>query len=145
MTYHFHVPGVAKTERKRQRMFTSKSGRTVVGARTDEPDRQDFKARLAFFTRQAIPAPLCGPVVLELQVTRPCPKSMPKRATAKNPWPWADIKRPDADNYVKICCDAMTGIAWNDDAQIIDLRVTKAFGEHGVTVTITEAQEGEAA
>lgn len=49
----FTVPGEAKTERKRQR-FTKAAGGAIIGHRTDEPDREDFKARIAFFAKQAI-------------------------------------------------------------------------------------------
>jgi len=138
MVYEFTVPGVAKSERKRQRFIPGK-GR--VGARTDEPDRADFKSRVAVFARTAIPVPLCGPVALELHVTRVAPKSQPKRATAKNPWPWADVKKPDCDNYAKIVQDALNGIAFRDDAQIVDLRVTKGFGEHGVRIVVRKMDE----
>ena len=133
MTYQFHVPGIAKSERKRQRFVPDKGH---IGKRTDEPDRASFKNKVALFAKVAIPAPLDGPVALELRVLRLRPASYPKRATAKNPWPWADTKKPDCSNYAKIIEDAMIGIAYHDDAQIIDLRVTKGWGEHGVTVTV---------
>ena len=132
-TVSFHCPGVAKSERKRQRFIPGKGN---CGHRTDEPDRADFKSRLAAFAAKAFSEPLEGPVGLSLQVFRPQPNSYPKKPTNGNPWPWADVKRPDADNYAKICQDAMNGIAFRDDSQIIDLRVSKAFGPHGVRVTV---------
>ena len=137
----FHCPGVAKSERKRQRFIPGK-GR--VGHRTDEPDRADFKARLAAFAAKAFPEPLQGPVGLSLQVLRPQPKSYPKKPTASKPWPWADVAKPDCDNFAKICQDALNGIAFVDDAQIIDLRVTKGWGVHGVRVTVWEVEEPKA-
>jgi crossover junction endodeoxyribonuclease RusA len=33
----------------------------------------------------------------------------------------------DADNYNKLVLDALTGIVWEDDSQIEDLRVVKSF------------------
>ena len=38
-------------------------------------------------------------------------------------------KKPDADNVGKIILDALNGIAWQDDAQIVDLRTVKIYGE----------------
>lgn len=38
-------------------------------------------------------------------------------------------KKPDADNVEKIVLDAINGIAWKDDAQVVDLRTTKVYGE----------------
>lgn len=37
-------------------------------------------------------------------------------------------KKPDADNVEKIVLDAINGIAWRDDAQVVDLRTVKVYG-----------------
>ena len=48
-------------------------------------------------------------------------------------------KKPDADNLAKSVCDALNGIAYDDDKQVIDLRVYKRYGEQPKTVvTIRE-------
>ena len=134
----FTVPGVVKSERKRQRFIPGK-GR--VGHRTDEPDRADFKARVSFYARQALAEPYPGPVRLTLVVSRPQPASYPKKPTKGKPWPWADMAKPDADNYAKILQDALNGILFVDDAQIIGLEVCKVFGPHRVRVLLREADE----
>lgn len=38
-------------------------------------------------------------------------------------------KKPDADNIVKIICDALNNIANKDDTQIVELEFKKAYGE----------------
>ena len=38
-------------------------------------------------------------------------------------------KKPDADNIGKAICDALNGIAYKDDAQIIELTVRKRYGQ----------------
>ena len=38
--------------------------------------------------------------------------------------------RPDVDNYAKIVMDALNGIAWKDDSQVVELRASKRYGEH---------------
>lgn len=38
-------------------------------------------------------------------------------------------KKPDADNIVKIICDALNGIAYKDDTQVVDLEMKKIYGE----------------
>lgn len=139
----FHVPGVVKSERKRQKVFRNKAGQTIIGSRVDEPDRADFKSRLAFYAGKAFPAPLAGPVGLRLHITRPKPGSYPNRPTNAKPWPWADITKGggDCDNFAKIIQDALNGIAFHDDAQIVDLHVTKGWGAHGVRVVVWEIEE----
>ena len=139
MTVYITVPGVALTERKRQRFIPGK-GR--VGARTDEPDRVDFKARLAFFATQQCRAPLAGPLAVSITIRKPKPPSWPQKPCKTNPWPWAWWKKPDCSNFDKIVEDALTGIAWHDDAQIIDLHVHKEFANRDeVIITVAEAQE----
>jgi Holliday junction resolvase RusA-like endonuclease len=38
------------------------------------------------------------------------------------------VKRPDFDNIAKIVCDALNGVAWHDDAQIVNAQVIKLYG-----------------
>lgn len=41
--------------------------------------------------------------------------------------------RPDVDNYAKLVMDALNGIAWVDDAQVVQLSVAKCYGEQPET------------
>lgn len=36
-------------------------------------------------------------------------------------------KKPDCDNIAKIICDALNGVAYDDDKQIVALKVTKIY------------------
>lgn len=52
--------------------------------------------------------------------------------------------KPDWDNAGKIISDALNGIAYKDDAQIYDCRVTKSYSEQPhvlVTIIIDEREE----
>ena len=136
------VPGEAKSERKRQRFIHTKTGATV-GHRTDEPDRADHKASIRHEARAIVETPLPCPLEVTIIVRKPKPASTPKRPTKTNPWPWAWWKKPDCSNFTKLIEDALNKVAWEDDAQIIDLHVHKRFGEkHETVIRIDEAQEG---
>ncbi|MDE2101603.1 MAG: RusA family crossover junction endodeoxyribonuclease [Patescibacteria group bacterium] len=74
--------------------------------------------------------PLDGPLVLSLSVVRlvPASWSKKKRAAALN----GDVRatgKPDLDNIVKLVGDALNGICWQDDSQIVSLHVDRVFGE----------------
>lgn len=48
-------------------------------------------------------------------------------------------KKPDCDNIAKVVCDALNGVAYRDDAQIVHLAVSKWYDdEPSVTVEIDE-------
>ena len=52
-------------------------------------------------------------------------------------------KKPDWDNIGKIISDALNGIAYHDDAQIVDVRVRKYYTlSPRVEVEISEARRG---
>lgn len=52
------------------------------------------------------------------------------------------MKKADWDNIGKIVCDALNGLAFHDDAQVVDAQVRKFYSEDPrVVVTIQEATE----
>jgi Holliday junction resolvase RusA-like endonuclease len=50
-------------------------------------------------------------------------------------------KRPDLDNLVKSVKDALTGIIWKDDAQIIRLTAEKRYGQEMVVISVMSVEE----
>lgn len=46
-------------------------------------------------------------------------------------------KKPDVDNIAKIVCDALNGVAYHDDAQIVLLTVLKVFHNDLPKVKVT--------
>lgn len=134
------VPGRPKTERKRNIRF-GQFNRTV-----DTPDRADWKADVRLTVRRHFPEPLRGPLVVTVYVVRPTPGSTPQRPTPRVPWPWAWLTRPDADNYAKLCHDALNGVAYTDDGQIVAAHQHKLQwpgAPSGLLVTVRHALECE--
>lgn len=60
------------------------------------------------------------PVIVTVDVYRPLPESRPRRVRSE-----PDTFKPDADNVAKLVMDALNGLAWVDDAQVVDLHVRK--------------------
>lgn len=89
-------------------------------------------------------APMRGPLALEMKVGVQIPVSTAKKLRADmESGKVQPTKRPDLDNIVKGICDGMNGIAYGDDAQIVELKVRKVYaitpGVH-VMVRITEGE-----
>jgi len=101
---------------------------------------------------------LKGPLMVDVIVVKPVPKSWPKRtrelALAGLVRPTG---KPDFDNYAKAACDALnpqrdkrTGILaggiWRDDAEVVDGRVAKWYGpddQTGIEVRASELDEAD--
>ena len=47
--------------------------------------------------------------------------------------------KPDCDNIIKIVCDALNGLAYRDDSQVVAVTCQKKYGvEPAVHVVITD-------
>lgn len=53
-------------------------------------------------------------------------------------------KKPDADNIAKVVCDALNGVAYKDDTQVVKLSVCKSYNTvaEGLLVTIVKHETG---
>lgn len=61
-----------------------------------------------------------GAVSVSIFIHRELPKSRPKRLLAE-----LDTAKPDIDNVAKAVLDALNGVAYEDDRQVVSLNVTK--------------------
>lgn len=83
-------------------------------------------------------APLLGPLEVVIVAKVPIPRSWP--ATKSNAAIAGAVRptgKPDYDNVSKIVGDALNGIVWKDDAQIVRGITEKTYSvEPGVLVTV---------
>lgn len=73
--------------------------------------------------------PLDGPVALSVNFIVKPPAKMPSGRTLPT-------TKPDIDNLIKAIMDGMNGIAWHDDAQVVSVSATKAYGEPVAYVSV---------
>lgn len=81
------------------------------------------------------------PIALGVQAIYPIPKrfSKAKQYEALRGAITPQTK-PDMDNIVKVVCDALNGVAYDDDKQIVQIYAEKRYGyEAKVVVTVREA------
>ena len=90
-----------------------------------------YEAKVQELAKQAMGShePLETPVAVQITIRLPIPKSYSKKRTSdclnKYEMP---IKKPDWDNVAKAVTDAMNGIVYVDDAQIVAATVHKLYG-----------------
>ena len=104
---------------------------------------RDFELKMSYVAirtmRECGRDRLSGPLRVLMKVILPVPKSYSKKKAgdclSQNILP---ISRPDLDNFIK-CLDALNGIVWEDDSQIVCLESWKVYGEKpGIQVEVKE-------
>lgn len=100
---------------------------------------QSWQAQLQAMATVAMAGrePLTGPVWLRFAFYRPRPAWAPKGPEAFRRWEAKQIiKKPDATNYQKAAEDAMQGILYETDAQVLSIQSVKTYARTGNGFTV---------
>jgi Holliday junction resolvase RusA-like endonuclease len=108
-------------------------GHAVVTS--DNKRLKDYRQAVAWSAQACRPRgwrPLDGPVLVSVVFMLLKPRSVPKRRRLPT-------VKPDVDKLARAVLDALTGIAYRDDAQVTTLSVRKEYGDFAATtVTVME-------
>lgn len=105
----------------------------------DPPKVKNFKNLLrSLAVNQYTRPPLLGPLSVSLTFYRPVQNSISKteceRRLSNESKP---VVKPDTDNYIKSTLDALNGVLWHDDAQIVKIEAEKKYSDHPkITVNV---------
>lgn len=105
----------------------------------DPPKVANFKRILrSLAVNQYARPPLIGPLSVSLTFYRPVQKSISQsereRRLSNESKP---VVKPDTDNYIKSTLDALNGVLWHDDAQIVKITGEKRYSDHPkITVSV---------
>lgn len=80
-----------------------------------------------------------SPVFVDIRAFFAIPRSYTKKQkTAIENGDLMPTKKPDADNIAKVVLDALNGVAYEDDRQVVDLAVVKMYStdREGLEITI---------
>lgn len=113
--------------RGKERPRFTKSGHTYTSKKTrdyEELVRESYKKQVS-----------CGkaldgvPVRIRITAVFGVPQSDSKaKREAKLAGNLSPTKKPDCDNIAKIICDALNGLAYADDKQVVECYVLKEYG-----------------
>ena len=123
----FVVPG-KPLGKGRPRFTRAGGGRAFTPAKT-----VNAESMIALFASQAMGGqapfgqgePLTCRVVAVFDVPASWPKRKRASAYAGTTWPTG---KPDGDNLAKMVGDALNGVAWHDDSQVVEWTVRKQYG-----------------
>jgi len=137
MQIHFKVEGDPKGKGRPRFSRAGKFTRVYTDKQT-----LDYEALIKSFAAEAMGStdPLETPVSVFLYIRHAVPQSYSKKRTEaclsglEQP-----CKKPDIDNIAKTYLDAMNGVIFKDDTQVIDLHVKKVYSAvPGVDVMVME-------
>lgn len=132
---HFFVPGKPQGKGRPRAVARGKFVRMYTPEKT-----ASYESTVALAASQAMAgrALFAGAVSVVMQIALPIPASWSKKKQAQAA---ADqllpTTKPDADNTVKAVFDAINGVVWGDDTQVVDLLVRKRYrARPGVSVIV---------
>lgn len=141
----FFVAGVPAPKGSTRAFYVKALGRAVVTAanKNTRPWEQAVRAE----AKLAGCTPTSAPVTVALIFCLARPKGHSGKKGLRPSAPAWPAKKPDIDKLVRAALDALTGEAWNDDAQVVELVASKRYvnptnpdDRLGMVVTITEAR-----
>jgi Holliday junction resolvase RusA-like endonuclease len=127
----------------KQRARYAKRGNFVQTYTPDKTRNYESLIKEAAIEAMGSSEPLETPVTLYLYIRAPIPKSLSKkRIEACLNGLEKPIKKPDASNVLKSVEDAMNGVVYKDDSQIVNIHVSKVYSSvSGVDVCVKECLE----
>jgi Holliday junction resolvase RusA-like endonuclease len=129
LTINFFVAGKPATSGSKHAMISKSTGKLVVLA--DNKRQRSWQQMVASEAREAYDGLLLtGPVRLEVQLVFLRPKSHFKGngEDLRKGAPERPISRPDSSKCVRAIEDALTGVVWRDDSQVVEHEIAKTYG-----------------
>ncbi|RDF83286.1 RusA family crossover junction endodeoxyribonuclease [Lacticaseibacillus paracasei] len=103
---------------------------TRMGHAYDPTKSRNYKQHVKNVALELNIEPLSGPVRVAMEIYRPLQKSGSKALIRrKKEGKVRPTVKPDVDNYYKSVSDALTGILWEDDNQIVEIHVGKWYSD----------------
>ena len=132
--YEFIVP--IRPAGKARARITRGGRRTYTPTKTAQTEET-----IRLFAFSAGVRPIEGPVSLQVDCLFEPPQSWSKKRRREAiEGACNHTRRPDADNVGKLVADALSGIAYKDDAQVTELIVRKAYdAENRIEIEISSS------
>lgn len=127
MQVEFFVPG--QPTAKGRPKFSTRGGfaKAYTPAKT-----VNYESHVRYAAAEAMKgaAPMMSPISLNVRIGLQIPASWSgKRKKLAAEGLIAATKKPDADNVLKAIKDAINGVVWGDDSQVVSISVAKEYDE----------------
>jgi len=122
---HFTVPGIAAPQGSKK-AFCTKGGRIALVE--SSPNVKPYRASVASAAYAAGAKVLHGPIFITVVFQFVRPKSHYTAKGALRDAAPRHVGKPDIDKLCRAVLDALTGIAYQDDSQVVALDASKVYG-----------------
>lgn len=138
MTISFTVPGVPLgKQRPRHNRYTNATYTPEKTKLREEEIAVEYKRHVGG-CRFPTDSYLELSIVALMPIPKRSSKAMREKMIMHNVLP---TTKPDCDNILKLVADALNGVAYDDDKQIVKMTVTKLYSERPATVIIVKDYE----
>lgn len=137
----FRVDAVPVAQPRQRQRVAMVGGRTMAMNYTPTKDKVNvYKAALQAAACGAMNASgrvlkIDQPLRVDLCFMLPRPKKLLTAKLANKLIPYT--RKPDIDNFIKSTLDALNGIVWVDDSQVIEISARKFYAPQNVGVGVT--------
>ena len=143
----FFAPGKPQPGGSKKGFVNPRNGRVVIVE--DAKRNKDWRAVVALAAQEAMGGhePLTGPLALAITFYIPRPKghygSGKNAGRLKANAPRYSTSKPDSTKLLRSTEDAMSGIVWRDDAQVVIQTVSRLYadGQPGALIVVTGVEE----
>lgn len=139
----FFVPGIPAPQGSKKHVG---NGLMIESSKALGP----WRAKVALEARGRVKQPISGPIRLDLRFVMPRPKSHygtgRNADQLKHAAPRYHTQKPDLDKLVRAIGDALTGVIYRDDSQIVAGEYVKSWADgenalYGVCITVIPLEE----
>lgn len=141
MIFECFVPGIPQPGGSKRGFFVRGLNRVVIS--DANPKAKDWKTSVAQVASEAAKGIeiMTGPLKVRMDFVWPRPKGHYRtgkhKGEIRDSAPQYHTVRPDAGKVARSTEDALTGILWRDDSQIVTEILTKRYGPiPGCTITV---------
>ena len=136
----FFVPGDPQPGGSKRAFYIPKLKRSVITEAN--PKAKNWRSTVAQVAAEVMRSPLQGALSVRFEFFKARPKGHYNAKGILRPSaPAYPTTKPDTTKLVRSTEDALKGIAWRDDSQVVDQFACKRYGDHiGCKVTITEKE-----
>ena len=134
MTIEFTVLGIPVPKGSTRAFAMMRNGKPFAVTTAANPKTKSWQSEVTVMAQAHAPeeGPWEGPVALFVHFMMPRPKTLAKKVRHH-------IKKPDLDKLLRLIKDALKGVIYKDDAQVIDVSTSKRYSlTTGVMIRATK-------